>query len=155
MNPIFLIAALSTPTSEVFFDFDSARIPEGTSAELQKFVEFTADHPYAKIVIDGNTDSIGSSEYNIGLSIRRAQNVQSTLKRLGVDGDRLILVGYGENGLRRTTNALDRRVVVWTTEDPLYVVIDHALSRATTVFWDEPVFAASIDGPRPTQTAFR
>ena len=157
MNPIILLALLgaSDPTAEVFFDFDSARMPEGTSDQLVKFVDYAKEHPDAKIVVDGNTDSVGSREYNLKLALRRARTIQSQLTLLGVEGDRVVIIDYGEKGLRRTTNALDRRVTVWTTEDPLYAIIDRAMPRATSVTWDEPVMAAQIEGPRATQTAFR
>ena len=157
MNGIILLALVGAgePTAEVFFEFDSARMPEGTSEQLAQFVDYAAAHPHAKIMVDGNTDSVGEPAYNVGLSLRRAQTIQSQLKLMGVDGDRIILVSYGEDGLRRTTDALDRRVNVWTTEDPLYAVIDRVLPTATSVTWDEPVFAAEIEGPKPTQTAFR
>ncbi len=157
MTSIILLALIgaSEPTAEVFFDTDSARIPEATSDKLQKFVSYAAEHPEAKIVIDGNTDANGAADYNVRLSLRRAQAIQSQLKLMGVDGNQLIVVGYGEDGLRRTTKQLDRRVAVWTTTEPLYVIVDHALTRATSVSWEEPVQAAQIDGPRATQTAFR
>ena len=157
MTSIILLALIgaSAPTAEVFFDFDSARLPEATSNKLEKFVAYAAQHPDAKVVIDGNTDANGAADYNVRLSLRRAQAIQSQLKLMGVDPSQLIVVGYGEDGLRRTTPKLDRRVTVWTTTEPLYVIVEHALTRATSVSWDEPVQAAQIDGPRPTQTAFR
>lgn len=157
MTSIILVALIgaSAPTAEVFFDFDSARLPEATSDKLKKFVTYAEEHPEAKIVIDGNTDANGAADYNVRLSLRRAQAIQSQLKLMGVDTSQLIVVGYGEDGLRRTTDKLDRRVTLWTTTEPLYVIVDHALTRATSVSWDEPVQAAQIDGPRATQTAFR
>ena len=157
MTSIILLALVgaSDPTAEVLFDFDSARMPEGTSQQLAKFVEFAADHPTETIVIDGYTDSVGAPAYNVGLSLRRAQTIQSQLELMGVDPARLVIVSYGEDGMRRTTDALNRRVAVWTTDDPLYALLDRVLPTATSVTWDEPVLAAAIDGPETTQTAFR
>ena len=140
---------------EVLFGFDSARIPEGTSDQLVEVVKAADANPLSTVIVDGNADSVGSSTYNVGLSLRRASTVKAKLVRLGVDSDRIIIVGYGEDGLRRSLAALDRRVTVWTSENPLYTIIDNALLRATAVIWDEPVSTATIEGPRATQTAFR
>jgi outer membrane protein OmpA-like peptidoglycan-associated protein len=49
------------PTAEVFFAFDSARIGEETSSRLAELVDWSAQHPYAKIVLDGYTDSTGTT----------------------------------------------------------------------------------------------
>ena len=149
---MMLFAAVAV---EVLFDFDSARIPEGTSDRLAEVVKAADANPLSTVIVDGNTDSVGSTEYNVGLSLRRASSVKAQLVRLGVESDRIIVVGYGEDGLRRSLASLDRRVTVWTSENPLYTIIDHALLRATTLIWDEPVSTATIEGPRATQTAFR
>lgn len=54
---------------------------------------------YEKTVIEvaGHTDSTGSSEYNAGLSDRRANSVAQYLRSQGILGDRVMTLGLGED----------------------------------------------------------
>jgi len=45
----------------------------------------------------GHTDSIGTEEYNMGLSQRRADAVRNAMIKLGVAPERLVARGYGES----------------------------------------------------------
>lgn len=47
-------------------------------------------------VIDGHTDAAGTREYNIGISLVRANAVQAVLVKAGVDPARLVVRAYGE-----------------------------------------------------------
>jgi len=170
MKSVMLITALVAPAlaqpvtarepvedvhglGEVFFAFDSARLPD--SGKLGDVAQYARQHPQARIVLDGNADSAGASPYNVGLALRRAESVQRMLTTLGVDGDRIVVVSYGEDGIRRTTPALDRRVTIWASTDPLYSIIDTSLVRGTAVVWRKPVAAAEVDGPRTKTVATR
>jgi OOP family OmpA-OmpF porin len=53
-------------------------------------------NPSVKIEISGHTDSKGSDTYNQKLSQKRALAVVKYLTDRGVDGDRMVGVGYGE-----------------------------------------------------------
>ena len=80
----------------VLFDFDSANLKSEAQAELDKAYEIIkADE--LKIEIQGHTDSIGTEEYNQGLSERRANAVKSYLVEKGIDEDRLTTMGFGES----------------------------------------------------------
>jgi len=140
---------------EVFFAFDSARLAETMTIPLAGVATWAAEHPNAMIVLDGNADSRGASTYNVSLAMRRARNVQSKLLALGVDPTRITMVTYGEDGLRRSSFALDRRVAIWATEQPLYSVIDRSLVRGTAVVWNKPVPQTALEGPRPEQVVIR
>ena len=48
------------------------------------------------VEVAGHTDSVGSEEYNQGLSERRAESVQDYLVSKGVKAHRLSSKGYGE-----------------------------------------------------------
>ena len=45
----------------------------------------------------GHTDSIGSADYNKGLSERRAKVVYEYLTSHGISADRMTWAGYGES----------------------------------------------------------
>jgi hypothetical protein len=130
------------PVGEVFFDFDSSRVP-GT-VDLGAILSWSREHPQGKIVLDGNTDPVGPATYNIRLAARRAEAVRDKLLAMGVDGDRVVIAIYGEYGLRRTTHALDRRVTIWTTHSPLHAIVDTSLVRGKAVLWSKPVTYAEL-----------
>ena len=137
--------AADHPVSEVFFAFDSAELaPLWSQFELLPIVAWAKDHPSGKVVLDGNTDPIGAATYNIRLSARRAEAVRDKLLEMGVDSDQIVMALYGEYGLQRSTYALDRRVTLWTTHEPLYAIVDSSLVRGKAVLWSKPVTYAEL-----------
>ena len=54
-------------------------------------------YPDASFSIEGHTDSVGTKEFNQGLSERRANAVVDYLSSKEVSSDRLNAVGFGEN----------------------------------------------------------
>lgn len=81
------------------FAFDSDKL-EGDGwqqlAELSKALKAKA-LVNTHILIEGHTDSVGSDEYNIDLSYRRAATIMRTLSNhYGIDASRLQIKGYGE-----------------------------------------------------------
>ena len=84
-------------TLQVFFDFDKNILTEADLKELPKAVAFVKKYPGAKIRLDGYTDSIGTDEYNMKLSERRATAVKDYLiKEAGVESSKITAVGHGE-----------------------------------------------------------
>ncbi|MBC8146608.1 MAG: OmpA family protein, partial [Bacteroidetes bacterium] len=63
--------------------------------ELERLAKLLSDFPTLKIEISGHTDSIGTPEYNLELSIARAKSVVSYLVKKGISENRLTYVGYG------------------------------------------------------------
>ncbi|GGD18687.1 cell envelope biogenesis protein OmpA [Aquisalinus flavus] len=59
------------------------------STVLQKYNQTT-------ILVEGHTDSTGADQYNLDLSIRRAESVGNYLAAQGVDVPRIRALGYGE-----------------------------------------------------------
>ena len=89
-------------TLKLLFDFDSAELRPELITELERVVKFMGDVPFAKAMVEGHTDSVGTEEYNAALSDRRAKAVFDYLSSRGVDPARLSL------GWSRRTQA-DRR----------------------------------------------
>ena len=84
-------------TLQVFFDFNKDTLTEADLKELPKAVNFVKKYPGAKIRLDGYTDNIGTDEYNMKLSERRATAVMNYLiKEAGVDSSKITAVGHGE-----------------------------------------------------------
>jgi OmpA-OmpF porin, OOP family len=55
-----------------------------------------ADLRNVRIAIEGHTDGVGDADANKALSERRAAAVRSYLMQQGVEGSRLVAIGYGE-----------------------------------------------------------
>ncbi len=85
----------TTQLRNIFFDYDRANLKPESYPELNRLVDFLKKHPQVKIEIAGHTDSIGTLEYNMQLSQRRAQAVVDYLVRHGIARSRLIAKGYG------------------------------------------------------------
>jgi len=85
-----------TMDSEVSFDFNSAIIKPGFYSTLDKIADIMRRYPRTQIVIAGHTDSVGSEEYNLQLSLRRANAVADYLISRGVERSRLGTEGHGE-----------------------------------------------------------
>jgi outer membrane protein OmpA-like peptidoglycan-associated protein len=76
------------------FAFDSADLQP--SSILQKLVTLLKRNPKATFAIEGYTDSIGSGEYNLDLSQRRADSVKQYLVEvLGIDPSQIKPRGFG------------------------------------------------------------
>jgi outer membrane protein len=83
-------------TLKLLFDFDSAELRPESITELERVVKFMGDVPFAKAMVEGHTDSVGTEAYNQALSDRRAKAVFDYLSSRGVDPSRLSSVGKGE-----------------------------------------------------------
>jgi OOP family OmpA-OmpF porin len=81
----------------VLFDFDKADIKPEAHQLLDEVVTILKKNREMKGVIEGHTDSMGSEEYNQGLSERRAQAVEKYIEEHGIDADRYTIKGYGES----------------------------------------------------------
>jgi outer membrane protein OmpA-like peptidoglycan-associated protein len=85
-----------TMSSEVSFDFNSATIKSSFYSPLNKIAEIMNRYPRTQIVVAGHTDSVGSEQYNLELSLRRANAVADYLISRGVLQSRLGTEGRGE-----------------------------------------------------------
>jgi len=81
----------------ILFDFGSAALGMEYHAELDKVAEYLQSNPNSYAVLAGYTDSVGSEEYNLGLSRRRAESAAAYLtNNANVDEDRIVLQWFGE-----------------------------------------------------------
>jgi outer membrane protein OmpA-like peptidoglycan-associated protein len=80
---------------DALFGSGRAELQPGASGHLGRLVAFLNRYPDRTVVIEGYTDSIGSGDYNLGLSERRAGAVRSYLIDQGVSSVRLTASGKG------------------------------------------------------------
>jgi OOP family OmpA-OmpF porin len=83
--------------SEVLFAFDSDALGVGAPAELDRVVASIRKQPAARVTVEGHTDDVGTDEYNLSLSQRRAQAVAAYLAKKGIAPDRIAARGYGKS----------------------------------------------------------
>ena len=81
----------------VHFDFDKSNIRPGDAAILDEAAATLQANPNVTVNVNGHTDAIGTEEYNLGLSNRRADSVVNYLTEKGIPSSRLIPHGYGKS----------------------------------------------------------
>jgi peptidoglycan-associated lipoprotein len=86
----------------VYYDFDKSDLRTDSRALIEANARYLREHPSTKVRIEGNADERGSAEYNLALGQRRAENVEKTLKLLGVQDSRMEAISYGKEKPRKT-----------------------------------------------------
>ncbi|MEA1945973.1 MAG: OmpA family protein [Thermodesulfobacteriota bacterium] len=84
-----------TYAAVVMYNFDSAEIKSEAFPMLDEAVSILKKNPELKVEVDGHTDNIGSAEYNLKLSERRANAVMEYFVDKGVEAERLTIKGFG------------------------------------------------------------
>jgi len=85
-----------TETLAVQFDFDKWVLSDGAQTTLLTLVKQLEEQLQLSVELEGYTDSIGASAYNIGLSQRRAEAVRRFLVEKGVQLPRIYSIGLGD-----------------------------------------------------------
>ena len=108
----------------ILFDVDRADLRPESQAELIKLAEILNKYDDTNIEVQGHTDSTGSEEYNMDLSVRRASSVGTFLAIQNVTRDRLFAIGYGElQPIASNETAAGRQqnrrveVAIWANDD--------------------------------------
>jgi outer membrane protein OmpA-like peptidoglycan-associated protein len=101
--------------NNINFEFNSADLIESSYEELNRLIQLMKDNPDIKVEILAHTDDLGTDEYNIKLSDKRAHSVLQYLVYKGIPEERLISNGYGETiplvpNTSDENRALNRRV---------------------------------------------
>lgn len=83
-------------SGDVLFDFDKATLRPEATPVLERVSELIRKQGKPMVRIDGYTDSKGNDDYNLKLSIRRADSVKTWLASKGAIGAVLVSKGLGE-----------------------------------------------------------
>ncbi|MCF7202078.1 OmpA family protein [Pseudomonas oligotrophica] len=107
---------------DVLFDLDRAELKPGGMRNVQKLADFLNENKERQVIVEGYTDSTGSDSYNQRLSERRADAVRMALVRMGVEAQRIVAQGYGEqypvaSNDSTSGRAMNRRVEVTISND--------------------------------------
>lgn len=84
-------------TLDIQFEIDRYAIQHEYESSVERLGAYLRKYPDTTAVIEGHTDEVGTEEYNMQLSQRRANSVVDYLvEHSGIDRSRLKAVGYGK-----------------------------------------------------------
>ncbi len=89
----------------VYFDFDSFSIKEDFKSVVEAHGKFLAGNPERKVIIQGNTDERGGSEYNLALGQKRAEAVRRALSLAGARDSQMEAVSFGKEKPKASGNS--------------------------------------------------
>ena len=87
----------------VFFDFDKSTLTPRAMDIVKEAAAVAKSGQNARLTCTGHTDTSGPANYNMALSLRRANTVKAALVRQGVPATSITVVGRGETALRVAT----------------------------------------------------
>jgi peptidoglycan-associated lipoprotein len=83
-------------SDRILFDTDRFNVDPQDQVILQSQAQWLAQHPNARITIEGHADERGTRDYNLALGERRANAAKNYLASLGVSPSRMTTVSYGK-----------------------------------------------------------
>ena len=81
---------------DINFEFGKAELLPGARQTIDPLVEVLKKDPKRNVLIEGFTDSIGSYQYNMKLSLQRANAVRDAITAKGIWAGRITTKGYGQ-----------------------------------------------------------
>ena len=107
---------------DVLFDTNQAQLKSDGMRNVRKLADFFRQYPKRSVMIEGFTDSTGSTSRNQELSDQRVRAVRTALLDMGLGADRITSRGYGESypvASNDTTagRQLNRRVEIVVSDD--------------------------------------
>lgn len=86
----------------VYFDFNQSTLGEESKQVLDTYIVAFTKHNIntptitVKLMLEGHTDHVGTTQYNLSLGFRRALSVKAFLKNRGISANALETESYGE-----------------------------------------------------------
>lgn len=101
-EPKQVALASSSSSGEVYFpdvnfDFDRHSLNDLGRGRVRQIAELLKQNPNLKVVLQGHTDYKGKNNYNEKLGMNRAEAVKQELVSLGVSGENLSTVTFGQS----------------------------------------------------------
>lgn len=101
----------------VYFGFDKTNLTDAARATIEEVIAAVSSMGTSALSVVGHADTVGSVQYNQGLSENRARRVATALAQRGVPVEAMTLAGRSENDLAVPTGdnvrePLNRRVQI-------------------------------------------
>ncbi len=113
-------AGKMTAIENLSFQSGKTKVAKGSIEELYKLLNLLQANPNKALAIYGHTDNVGNSELNERVSAMRAQSVADFLIKNGIDPNRIVVQGLGEEYPRRTNKTEEGRGLNRRIEIKLY-----------------------------------
>jgi len=91
------MAPMSPANYTVYFDFDKSVINPAGQEVINQVLSDASKHAPSSVSVTGHTDRAGPEDYNMALSLRRADSVRSALISGGIAADKITVAGRGES----------------------------------------------------------
>ena len=96
LPPNILVGRKTMLPSDLLFEFNKSNLRESAKVGMMKLCLLIDQNPALYCWIEGHTDLVGGDEFNLNLSIKRAEAVRNYLVHsLKMDGERIITRGFG------------------------------------------------------------
>lgn len=118
LPPNLLVSKKTMLPSDLLFEFNKAELRESAKVGLMKLALLMDRNPGLYCWIEGHTDLVGGDEFNMNLSVRRAEAVRNHLvESMRMDASRIITRGFGRmqpivTGGTPEEQAVNRRVEI-------------------------------------------
>lgn len=93
----------------VHFGVNSAEIRPTDRVLLQAHADYLRANPSARMRIEGHADDRGTSDFNRGLGLRRAEGVRGFMRQAGVADAALEVLSYGKESPLDSSTSEDAR----------------------------------------------
>ncbi len=142
------VAATVEPAStvsnhnSVYFSFDKYDIKGEFHGIIKANSDYLVSHADARVQVQGNTDDIGSVEYNIALGQKRANSVRQALVAEGANYNTIETVSYGKLKAKYSNDKASRRgnrradIVYKSAQPQGYSVDDNGLPMVNSSFYN-------------------
>jgi outer membrane protein OmpA-like peptidoglycan-associated protein len=107
---------------QIYYEYNSSKIKPNSTGQLDELAQYMKTYPNFKVELVAHTDARGPQEFNLQLSIDRAQAAKTYLLNKGIAEDRIHASGKGEEDIRNHCTS-----GVYCTEE------EHAYNRRTEV----------------------
>lgn len=104
----------------IYFDYDKDVVKPEFTALIQAHAAYLSQNRNRKVRLEGHADERGSREYNMALGQRRADSVRRATTVLGVGGERIETVSFGED----KPKALGHDEAAWAQNRRVEIVYD-------------------------------
>jgi OmpA-OmpF porin, OOP family len=95
--------------ANVMFEVNSSRLTKGSYPALKELADSLKSNPDLNLIVEGHTDNLGSTEYNLQLSKKRGESVKKVLVVMGIENNRIRVAGFGDGHPVANNNTADGR----------------------------------------------